>query len=185
MTLRLFNQYGALLDVQTTDASGYYSLEDMECWRNYRVEVDTPDGYSPAAICSSNYTISLDKDSNCSPAFVVLSSDLAHDVDAWENASIDFGFCIVAAGCSLTPGYWKNHSQYGPAPYDATWAQVGEDTIFFLSNQTWYEVLWTAPKKGNAYYILAHAYIAAYLNELNGADTFCYHSTTGSSGNTV
>jgi hypothetical protein len=30
-------------------------------------------------------------------------------------------------------------------------------------------VLWTPPQ-GNAYYILAHAYIAAELNFLNGAD---------------
>ena len=31
-------------------------------------------------------------------------------------------------------------------------------------------MLWTAPQ-GNAYYILAHAFIAAKLNGLNGADT--------------
>lgn len=30
-------------------------------------------------------------------------------------------------------------------------------------------MLWTAPR-GNAYYILAHAFIAAKLNGLNGAD---------------
>jgi hypothetical protein len=71
-------------------------------------------------------------------------------------------------GCTLTPGYWKTHSSYGPAPYDDTWAQIGEDTIFFLSGQSYYDVLWTNPE-GNAYYILAHAYIAAQLNLLNGA----------------
>ncbi|HSD84828.1 MAG TPA: DNRLRE domain-containing protein [Anaerolineae bacterium] len=75
-----------------------------------------------------------------------------------------------SGGCSLTPGYWKTHSKYGPAPYDSTWAKVGEVTAFFLSGQSWYQVLWTEPA-GNAYYILAHAYIAAYLNGLNGADT--------------
>lgn len=77
-------------------------------------------------------------------------------------------------GCTLTPGYWKTHSNYGPAPYDDTWALVmpsGEDSPFFGTGQTWYEVLWTQPQNGNAYYILAHAYIAAYLNGLNGADT--------------
>ena len=72
-------------------------------------------------------------------------------------------------GCTLTPGYWKTHSRYGPAPYDSTWDQIGEDTVFFLSGQSYYDVLWTPPKKGNAYYILAHAYIAAELNVLNGA----------------
>ena len=77
-------------------------------------------------------------------------------------------------GCTLTPGYWKTHSKYGPAPYDDNWAELGplgEDTVFFLSGQTWYQVLWTAPKGGSAYYILAHAYIASRLNLLNGASS--------------
>ena len=71
-------------------------------------------------------------------------------------------------GCTLTPGYWKTHSSYGPAPYDDTWARIGEDTPFYLSGQSYYQVLWTAPA-GNAYYILAHAFIATQLNGLNDA----------------
>lgn len=73
-------------------------------------------------------------------------------------------------GCTLTPGYWKTHSKYGPAPYDDTWAQIGEDTPFYYSGQSYYQVLWTESKGGNVYYILAHQYIAAELNFLNGAD---------------
>lgn len=75
-------------------------------------------------------------------------------------------------GCTLTPGYWKTHSEFGPAPYDATWAELpqGASTPFFLSGKTYHQVLWTPPAGGNAYYILAHAYIAAKLNKLNGAD---------------
>jgi hypothetical protein len=95
-------------------------------------------------------------------------------------------------GCTLTQGYWKTHSAYGPAPYDDNWTKVGdmtegspwvvlgledscdsgqcgEDTPFFGSGQSWYEVLWTPPK-GNAYYILAHQFIATTLNVLNEAD---------------
>jgi len=64
----------------------------------------------------------------------------------------------------------ENALQIWPAAYDETWALLGEDTSFFLSGQSYYEVLWTAPKKGNAYYILAHAFIAAKLNILNDAD---------------
>ena len=78
---------------------------------------------------------------------------------------------VPCAGCTLTPGYWKTHSLEDPAPYDDTWALLGslqEDTVFFLSGQSYYQVLWTSPG-GNAYYILAHAYIATRLNELNGA----------------
>lgn len=78
-------------------------------------------------------------------------------------------------GCTLTPGYWKTHSEFGPAPYDDNWANLpnGASTPFFppKNSQTWYQVLWTAPSGGNVYYILAHAYIAAYLNILNGASS--------------
>jgi hypothetical protein len=76
-------------------------------------------------------------------------------------------------GCTLTQGYWKTHSREGPAPYDDTWALLGaaqEDTTFFSSGKSYYQVLWTAPA-GNAYYILAQQYIAAKLNVLNGAST--------------
>lgn len=74
-------------------------------------------------------------------------------------------------GCTLTPGYWKTHSEYGPAPYDDTWAllPVGADTPFFGTGKSYYQVLWTSASGGNAYIILAHAYIAAQLNVLNEA----------------
>jgi hypothetical protein len=80
-----------------------------------------------------------------------------------------------AEGCVLTPGYWKTHSSNGPAPYDDTWELIGEDTAFFLAVDkdgnalSWYDVLWQKPK-GNAYFTLARAYIAATLNGLNGAE---------------
>lgn len=76
-------------------------------------------------------------------------------------------------GCTLTQGYWKTHNAtfHGGAPVDDNWENLGpdaENTEFFLSGQTWFEVFWTAPK-GNAYYNLAHQYMAAVLNSLNGA----------------
>lgn len=75
-------------------------------------------------------------------------------------------------GCTLTQGYWKTHSEFGPAPYDDTWMQLsnGASTLFFSSGQTWYQVFWTSPA-GNAYYNLAHQYMAAYLSILNGASS--------------
>lgn len=77
-------------------------------------------------------------------------------------------------GCTLTPGYWKTHNDsfWGGAPVDDTWLQImpsAEDSPFFLSGMAYFEVLWTAPK-GNVYYNLAFHYIAAELNQLNGAD---------------
>lgn len=78
-----------------------------------------------------------------------------------------------SGGCTLTQGYWKTHSQMGPAPYDDAWLLIGPagaSTPFFGSGRSYHQVLWTPPA-GNAYYVLAHQYIAAKLNILNGAAT--------------
>lgn len=74
---------------------------------------------------------------------------------------------IKDLGCTLTQGYWKNHSKYSKHE-DETWDGM-EDNSFYLSGQSYLEVLNTAPK-GNAYYQLAHQFIAAMLNIDAGAD---------------
>jgi len=74
-------------------------------------------------------------------------------------------------GCTLTQGYWKTHANVPGKPQfgkkrDDHWDMVGalgENTMFFSSGQTWISVFWTPPK-GNAYYNLAHQYMAAKLN---------------------
>jgi hypothetical protein len=79
--------------------------------------------------------------------------------------------------CTRSQGYWKTHSEFGPAPYNDTWAlifnpdgpETGANTPFFESGQTYYEMI-NAPVRNNAYYILAKQYIAAELNFLQGAD---------------
>jgi hypothetical protein len=58
-----------------------------------------------------------------------------------------------SVGCTFTMGYYKNKGR-----------ALLPSGNFFLSGQTWLAVLETAPKQGNAYYILAHQYIAAVLN---------------------
>lgn len=81
-------------------------------------------------------------------------------------------------GCTLTQGYWKTHSNRGPAPADSTWnlLPAAQDTAAFLpyvdakgDPGTWYTIFWTPPAGGNVYYQLAHQYMAARLNILNGA----------------
>ncbi len=89
--------------------------------------------------------------------------------DASANVSVTAAACGV--GCTLTQGYWKTHSAAGPAPYDDGWKNVGpaeHNTPFYSSGQTWLKVFQTPPQ-GNAYYNLAHQYMAAKLNVLNGA----------------
>jgi hypothetical protein len=93
-----------------------------------------------------------------------------------EQGSDTVGVSVTVAcpqlGCTLTQGYWKTHSSYGPARYDDTWALLpqGADTAFFNSGLSWYSMFRTAPQ-GNSYWQLAHQYAAATLNGLNGADT--------------
>jgi hypothetical protein len=108
-------------------------------------------------------------------SFVTKDTGATGEDDWTVNANV-----ACQAGCTLTQGYWKTHSHRGPAPEDDAWFNLddvdgdgdseGADETFFLSGQTYYQVLWTAPR-GNPYYILAHQYIAAKLNLLNGASS--------------
>lgn len=59
-------------------------------------------------------------------------------------------------GCTLTQGYWKNHGNWP--------IQAGAE----MCGQSWQEILETPPK-GDAWYILAHQWIAAKLNVASGA----------------
>ena len=89
----------------------------------------------------------------------------------YQSPGSHWSWSFTDTPCTLTQGYWKTHSSYGPAPYDVTWAIIGdygEEEPFFESGNTWYSALWVSPT-GDAYWILAHQYIAAYLNALSGA----------------
>lgn len=100
-----------------------------------------------------------------------IASFITNDTSATGSDKWTIVVTVPVQGCTLTQGYWKTHSEYGKAPYDDNWANLpnGASTTFFLSGQSYYDVLQTAPKGGNAYYQLAHQYIAAKLNILNGA----------------
>jgi hypothetical protein len=75
---------------------------------------------------------------------------------------------VMAADDCVTPltqGYWKNHADPNSARYDDAWDL---NVVTSLWGQTFEQIL-TTPAKGNAWYLLAHQYIAARLNILNGA----------------
>ncbi len=103
--------------------------------------------------------------------FVNVASFVTNDTNATGSDSWTVIVDVPCdTGCTLTIGYWKTHSIYGPAPYDDTWALIGEDTEFLESGLSYYEVLQLNAAGGNAWVILAQQYIAATLNGLNGAD---------------
>ena len=70
--------------------------------------------------------------------------------------------------CTLTLGYWKNHSRHADNPSQNIPWPIDEDTL--LCGETWFNILHTEPE-GSAWYILAHQWIAAMLNEASGAST--------------
>lgn len=92
-----------------------------------------------------------------------------------------------ALGCTYTQGYWKTHSLYGPARHrDDGWytangpyppGALGPDAPLFQATDyqgntdqlTWLEAFNTSPRGGNAWFILAHQWMAAYLNYYNGS----------------
>jgi len=135
-----------------------------------------------------NYTQTVGPYETCgNRTFVNTASFVTNDTqttgqDSWTvNVTVP---CLV--GCTLTQGYWKTHSQFGPAPFDSAWnnlAPSGATSPFFLSGQSWYQVFWTAPK-GNPYYVLAHQYMAARLNILNGASSTATVNSTLASATT-
>ncbi len=95
----------------------------------------------------------------------VSGCDLAGDA-AGDPRSIEPGAPDDDDGCTLTQGYWKNH--HAGAKNHAQQQPWPVDEAVSLCGQTWLEILQTPPK-GDAWYILAHQWIAASLNVASGA----------------
>lgn len=71
-------------------------------------------------------------------------------------------------GCTFTQGYWKNHYDGAGSPgsnRDRPWP-IDEDTE--LCGRSWLATFDVAPQ-GDAFFILAHQYLAASLNVAAGA----------------
>ena len=72
--------------------------------------------------------------------------------------------------CVRSASYWRTHSECSTNPHrDPAWSEVGEDTPFFDSQETWCSALWV-PNQGDVYWSLAKQYIAVRLNAASGAE---------------
>ena len=168
---------GSKIPYGTTDYSGSASVDFGAAVINEIDECahidDTMIG-SLGTVCSYPATFSYSKwvGPYAQPGdYNIINTAILYTSDTGSIYSDDQMVTINVTSCILGGGYWKTHSKYGPAPYDETWSEltgVGEDILFYLSDQTYYEVLWTIPK-GKIYYILAKEYISAVLNLINGA----------------
>ena len=145
------------------------------------VDVDDDRVGALGSVCAdAQFEYSLEVGGECGTSMFTNVASVETD-DTQTTASDDHTVTVVVECedvCTLTQGYWKTHSEYGPAPYDDTWATLadGADTPFFSTGLTYYEVLRTAPR-GNACTILAIQWIAARLNVIAGADPAAIAST--------
>jgi hypothetical protein len=111
------------------------------------------------------------------------SADVTAQGNVWY---FNYTIHCCPPGCTHSKGYWKTHHCACPRRHgchkapcvfrqaqDVCWPRENqtdptlvEET--FLCNSTWLAILQTPPM-GNAWYTLAHQYIAARLNEASGA----------------
>jgi hypothetical protein len=165
----VYPNFGILLKEASPFATQYYNSRETGFGPYLKVwwTLNGTSGYDSTNAFADSYIKSDSRDVNFGNSLELLTGWQ----DTVETQSlIEFEIELVYTGCTRGQGYWKTHSIYGPAPYDSVWALVGEDSTFFLSNKRYYEVCWTPPSGGNAYYMLAHFYIATKLNFESGAD---------------
>ncbi len=140
-----------------TDSSDYLFSRTRVAGDPFRYEGDTPPCNEPGDFRDNTARL----------------TEVDTDTDRTANHRFNWVCQRPPPGCTLTQGYWKTHSEYGPAPYDDNWANLpnGADTQLDSSSDTWYEAFHTPPKGGNAWYQLAHQWMAATLNVINEAST--------------
>jgi hypothetical protein len=191
-TIKLLDSTGTVVATDITDASGMYEFDTVMPGETYLVceEVQlyweqTYPNYTTADPNPPKTTIAT-----CPTGYGPYGYEITLE-SGDEDTGNDFGN-YRTPGCSLTQGYWKTHSEFGPAPEDPGWYNIGDvdgdgteegpNEDFFQSGQTWYETFMTKVKGGNAYYILAHQYMAAMLNVANGADPTTIVQTLADAG---
>jgi hypothetical protein len=158
----------------TTDGDGKYGFTDLMPGKTYAV-CEVLDFFYVQTFPNSETVLAPPAGESVFDCTVLGATYGAYGYEFYAASGSEFSMNnfgnYVPAGCTYTQGYWKTHSEYGPAPYDDDWEVLagGADEPLFDSGLTWYEAFNTPPKKGNAWFILAHQWMAAYLNFHNGA----------------
>src|ERR671911_475978 len=127
---------------------------------------DEPPAAHPTCTWSVDKTASLHSSPGVPITTLNLSLDqtvtVAYKIVVTRNCEEGFDPGAHGAGANVVD------SHAGTLAWNLVPGGAGADTVFFLSGASWYQVFWTAPA-GNAYYNLAHQYMAARLNVLDGA----------------
>ncbi len=136
VTVRLLDcdNGNALVAARVTDADGKYNFADLKPG-NYKVEFVTPNGYVLSTRDVGDDAFDSDADAaGLTGCYTLNSGDNNTSVDAGmyrPNVGIDIEKYVrgryveeTGGGEGLTPGFWKTHSSYGPAPL-AGWPETG------------------------------------------------------------
>lgn len=94
------------------------------------------------------------------------------DAGAGGVADFEIGDCVTDSysGCTLTQGYWKNHTGTNKKTGQAYWGHVNPSDSFFNTGLSYLDIYAKKPSESK-YYSLAHQYIATKLNlEVGGVD---------------
>ncbi len=138
--VNLLNSSGTTIGTQTTDGSGNYLFTNLTPG-TYSIQFDLstlPAGYTPTIQNAAIATTQTDSDANPLTGATVQTvldsgeTDLSWDMGIKANVAIDIeklvhGEFVIQGGGGgegLTPGFWKNHSSYGPAPLSG-WPETG------------------------------------------------------------
>ena len=97
-----------------------------------------------------------------------------NDVDLTQDITNNSGSDLKqVTGCVYSAYYWQTHSKYGPKTYDPVWGMspenFDEDTEFFTTGKTCFQVMSSGEWLRNEYYNLARQYLALRLNARAGA----------------
>jgi hypothetical protein len=175
------NDLSAPVASTTTDANGYYEFASVEPGKDYAVCEVLSLGYFQTFPTGTTTPPADESIFDCTTALGATYGPFGYAFSPKSGDEFlenDFGN-VEPQGCTLTQGYWKTHSIYGPAgPSDDGWyteagtyppGAAGPDAPLFDSGLTWLEAFNTPPSGGNAWFILSHQWMAAYLNFYNGA----------------
>ena len=135
----LINGIGDTTATTTTAGDGNYAFTGLTPGVQYQVQFSKPAGYGYTTQDVSGNTLdSIDSDANTSTG----KSQIVTLVSGENNTTVDAGVTAVVridiekyvhgeylvqgagGGEGLTPGFWKNHSAYGPAPLSG-WPETG------------------------------------------------------------
>ncbi len=117
----------------TTGLDGSYLFDGLTPGTQYQVAFSTPDGFNGTSPRQQGVNPAIDSDGVLSDEITLASGEFNQTIDAgFFKVGIDIEKWVHSqstvenpgGGEGLTPGFWKNHSSYGPAPLTG-WPETG------------------------------------------------------------